>query len=140
MENSKFQFKGFNITRSLIEVNEKQKLSKISIEFEPKGFLNKKSNTFDLHLGIKIQDDNKSFKIEVQAVAFYEFESEIAISSPSSLFYVNAPAILFPYIRAYISTLTNLSGFPPINLPTLNLTSLGKDIESKTSEIELSEK
>lgn len=50
-------------------------------------------------------------------------------------FYTNAPALLFPYIRAYISTLTNLSGFEPINLPTLNMTQLGKELEQNTSEI-----
>ena len=50
-------------------------------------------------------------------------------------FYTNAPAILFPYIRAYISTLTNLSGYKPINLPTLNLTSLREDLEKNTSEV-----
>ena len=51
-------------------------------------------------------------------------------------FYTNAPAILFPYIRAYISTLTNLSGYKPINLPTLNLTSLREELEKNTTEVE----
>ncbi len=41
---------------------------------------------------------------------------------------MNAPAILFPYIRSYISTLSTLSGLSPIVLHTLNLTSLKDEL------------
>jgi preprotein translocase subunit SecB len=84
---------------------------------------------------VNIEDENKSFNIEIDAVANYTFESEIGIDNLSKFFYVNAPALLFPYIRAYISTLTNLSGFEPINLPTLNMTRLGEDLKNNTTEI-----
>jgi hypothetical protein len=32
--------------------------------------------------------------------------------------------------------LTNLSGFEPINLPTLNMSGLGEDLKKNTKEIE----
>lgn len=135
MEDSKFQFKGFKIIRSLIERNENESSKKLSLGFTPKGFINKKESTYQLHLGVNIEDENKSFNIEIDAVANYTFEREIGIDNLSKFFYVNAPALLFPYIRAYISTLTNLSGFEPINLPTLNMTRLGEDIKNNTTEI-----
>jgi preprotein translocase subunit SecB len=34
---------------------------------------------------------------------------------------VNGPAIVFPYIRSFISSFTALTGFDTITLPTLNL-------------------
>ena len=43
----------------------------------------------------------------------------------------NAPAILFPYIRAYISNITALGGIAPIILPTLNLESVGKTLKDE---------
>ncbi|MEA3446910.1 MAG: protein-export chaperone SecB [Bacteroidota bacterium] len=136
MENySKFQFKSFKIIRSLIKRNEETPSKKISLGFAPKGFINKEDSNFQLQLGVKIEDDNKSFKIEIESVADYSFENSEGLEKLDDLFYINAPALLFPYIRAYISTLTNLSGFEPINLPTLNMTSLGNDLKKNTSKI-----
>lgn len=135
MEDSKFQFKGFKITRSLIERKEQAPSKKLSLGFVPKGFINKEDNTFQLCLGVKIKDENKSFIIELDSIANYVFENKISIDTLGKFFYVNAPALLFPYVRAYISTLTNLSGFEPINLPTLNMTQLGTDLKKNTIEV-----
>ena len=135
MEESRFQFKGFRIKRSLIERNESLASTKISIGMSPKGTLKINDSIFELELKVIIHDENKAFKIEVDAVAFYEFDAKVEKDKLNSMFYINAPAILFPYIRAYISTLTNLSGFETITLPTLNVVQLGKDLEKNTSEI-----
>jgi len=135
MKDSKFQFKGFSIVRSLIERKNNKPSKKISLGFNPKGFINKENATFQLHLGIKIEDEGKSFNIEIEAVANYTFEDKTELDNLNKFFYVNAPALLFPYIRAYISTLTNLSGFEPINLPTLNMARLGDDLKANTSEV-----
>lgn len=135
MENSKFQFKGFTIVRSLIERNNNEPSKKISLGFTPKGLINRVDATFQLHLGVKIEDENKSFKIEIEAVANYTFENKEGLDNLDQFFYINAPALLFPYVRAYISTLTNLSGFEPINLPTLNMTQLGVDLKKNTVEV-----
>lgn len=135
MENSKFQFKGFTIVRSLIERNDNEPSQKLSLGFAPKGVINKDDATFQLHLGVKIEDENKSFNIEIDAIANYAFEKKEGLDTLGQLFYINAPALLFPYIRAYISTLTNLSGFEPINLPTLNMTRLGDDLKKNTVEV-----
>ncbi|MGB5988703.1 MAG: protein-export chaperone SecB [Marinifilaceae bacterium] len=131
MEESRFQFKGFKITRSLIERKSDNSSKKISLEFSPKGIINESEANFQLELEVKIEDENKSFLIDILALANYSFENGVA--NISDLFYVNAPALLFPYIRAYISTLTNLSGFEAVNLPTLNLTKVGDDLKNNIS-------
>ena len=136
MENSKFQFKGFSIIRSLIERKNNKQSSNVNLSFSPKGYISKQDSMFHLHLGVKIDDEFESFKIEIDSVATYKFEDSASLDSISHFFYLNAPAILFPYIRAYISTLTNLSGFQPINLPTLNMEGLGEDLKANTSILE----
>ncbi len=136
MEDSKFQFSGFNIVRSLIERKKKEASKKISLVFSPKGYINKNNSNFQLHLGVRIADENKAFNIEIEAIANYVFENKESLNNLNKFFYLNAPALLFPYIRAYISTLTNLSGFDPINLPTLNMSKLGEDLERNTTIIE----
>lgn len=69
MEESKFQFKDFSIIRSLIERKEEESSKKISLGFAPKGIINKKNSSFRLQLGVKIEDENKTFNIEIEAVA-----------------------------------------------------------------------
>ncbi len=136
MNESRFQFKGFNVGRSLIERKSNEASKKISLSFVPKGLLNKEKATFQLELGVKIEDENQSFNIEIDATAFYTFEKTVSKEDLDMMFFLNAPAILFPYLRAYISTLTNLSGFEPINLPTLNMSGLGEDLKKNTIEVE----
>ena len=138
MENSRFQFKGFSINRSLIERNNTETSSKLKIVFDPEGFIDKENSTFQLHLGVQIEDENKSVNLEIDSVAKYVFENKEALEALNNYFFINAPALLFPYIRAYISTLTNLSGFEPINLPTLNMTQIGEDLKANTKEIKSS--
>jgi preprotein translocase subunit SecB len=133
-ESSKFQFQGFIISRSLIERNDNEPTRKLSIGFKPQGVINKEDGVFQLHLGVKIDDEKKSLNIEIDATANFKFDTKLDKDSLSQFFYLNAPALLFPYIRAYIGTLTNLSGFEPINLPTLNISSLAEELKRNTTE------
>lgn len=134
-ESSKFQFQGFTVTRSLIERKDNEPTRKLSIGFKPQGIINKVDGVFQLHLGVKIEDEKKSLNIEIESTANYKFDTILDEDSLSQFFYLNAPALLFPYIRAYIGTLTNLSGFEPVNLPTLNISSLAEELKRNTKEL-----
>ena len=136
MEDSKFQFKGFIIKKSFFDQKAGEPSSKFNLDFSPRGLVNKKESCFQLQLGIKISDELEIFIIEVEAVADYYFDAEIEPNLLSKMFYINAPAILFPYIRAYITTLTTLSGLKPLILPTLNLVSLGEELKKNTKEVD----
>lgn len=50
-------------------------------------------------------------------------------------FYANSIAIIFPYIRAFVSTLTLQANIPPIVLPTLNLSQLRTILRDNTQEV-----
>lgn len=52
-----------------------------------------------------------------------------------SYFYRNSIAIVFPYIRAFISTVTLQANIPPIILPTMNLTSLEIPLKQNTTNV-----
>ena len=136
MENSKFQFKGYTILRSLIERTEEKASTNLSIGFSPKGIIKEEDAVFELILSVKIRDKNEIINIEVDAKANYEFDKTVKLEELDNYFYVNAPALLFPYIRAYISTLTNLSGYAPVTLPTLNISGIGEDLKNNTTKEE----
>lgn len=129
---SAFKFERYRILRSVIIRKADETPKSLQIGFEPKGTHFKEENRFELSLGVRIEDEDKSLIIEVDASATYLIEGEVSDKMLRSFFYLNAPAILFPYIRAYIATLTTLSGMAPINLPTLNLTQLAPELERNT--------
>ncbi len=133
MDESRFQFKGFLVKHSLIELKEGVSSPKLTISFDPRGLIKSSESIFQLTLGVKIEDESKTLLIDIVAVSDYIFDNEIDKKVLDNLFYINAPALLFPYIRAYISTLTNLSGINPITLPTLNLSALGEDLKENTT-------
>lgn len=130
---SQFQFLGYKILKSSIELEETiSENSGLEIGFKTSGTVNKKDLTFDLNLKVMIKNSENSLNIEINSIGNFKFEPVEDIGDISNFFYTNASAILFPYIRAYIGTLTNLSGLKAINLPTLNLTNLAEDLKQNT--------
>ena len=134
-KSSSFQFKGYRIERSVIELKAVEIGENFSISFNPKGIINKAESSFQLNLTIYIKDKEDAINIEVSVVSFFVFDNQIAKNQLEKFFYMNAPAIIFPYLRSYITTLTVLSGIDPIILPTLNLSALGKELEKNTTEL-----
>jgi preprotein translocase subunit SecB len=135
MENTpvaSFKFESFKITRSYFEINEVDGDQVFSLNFAPKGVVNKEDSKFELELGVLVEEKNNKFKAEITAIGIYSFDAEMQDEMLDKFFYQNATAILFPYIRAYITTLTSLSGINPIILPTLNLTKLGPELKKNT--------
>lgn len=131
---SKFQFLGYKILKSFIELSEDSinEQSGLSLAFKTSGIVNKTENSFKLNLGVKISNSENTIKIEIEAVGNFKFERSDDTNDISHFFYNNASALLFPYLRAYISTLTNLSGLKPITLPTMNLSNLGEELKQNT--------
>ena len=119
---AKFRFKGFSIQKSLIEIKgDLNPNNKIDVEFKQTSSVNESESKYMHVLGVSIKDKEGKLNIEVEANGFFEFDKELDEDARSKFFNVNAPAILFPYVRAYITTLTSLSGISPVILPTLNL-------------------
>ncbi len=71
---------------------------------------------------------------QIKCIAIFEFEDKINFEDIPSYFYINSIAILFPYVRAFVSTVTLQANIPPIVLPTMNISSLGKPLKESTVE------
>lgn len=119
---ARFRFIEHKIVKASISFDEYKKISEdIDIEFAQSQGVNIDESKFRLILEVKIFDKNKHIDINVISHGYFEFDRDLNDDEKSMFFDVNAPAILFPYLRAYISTLTALSGLKPITLPTINL-------------------
>jgi preprotein translocase subunit SecB len=130
-----FSFDYFLIQKSHIERLQLEETGQMNIDIDIHGSVYIKNKTYQLDMITKVWDEKEVFKSEVHGVGFFKFE-DIKDKNIDSYFYLNAPAILFPYIRAYISSLTALSGFNPITLPTLNLESLKEKLKENTEYID----
>lgn len=133
METTKapIQFLNFIVRESYISFNETGDY-KIKIDFDTKAIVNQAASKYNLFIETVISEENGKLNIRVASESFFNYDDQINIEElKEGLFTKNAPAIVFPYIRAYIASLTALSGVPTLNLPTLNMTKLGEDLQSK---------
>ncbi len=119
---AKFQFINFLIKESHFILNNAGEYE-FTLSFNPSGVVLPSLGQFHLQLEFTAKDANELVDINVRAIAIFQYEGIDNIAD-SQYFIGNAPAIAFPYLRAYVSTLTTQSGIPPIVLPTLNLSGL----------------
>lgn len=119
---AKFRFLGYKITDSQIHIDADKVVSKgCDVTFGKTAGVNMDAHKMRLLLEAKIDSQNKAMHIEVRAEGYFEFDQEVSENEMRVFFNTSAPAILFPYVRAYIGSLTALSGVSPVVLPTLNL-------------------
>ncbi|MCA4782364.1 protein-export chaperone SecB [Empedobacter stercoris] len=140
---SKFRFTDFKVTRSIFNFIKDFDIDNSDIAFDVKGTIDRENNIFYLFLGFVLKNNENEEELNeenvhfiVESIGEFEFDSDISTEDLSKYFLTNSTAIMFPYIRSYITTLTSNSGFgKPIILPTMNLTSLKEKLEANISEI-----
>jgi preprotein translocase subunit SecB len=106
-------------------------------DFEPKGVFNKENSTFELtFIFFAFNKDNKDNPfVKVQCVGEFVFDNVDSFDDIPSFFYRNSIAILFPFVRAFVSMVTIQANVLPIMLPTMNLSSLEEPLRNNTSQI-----
>ena len=78
-------------------------------------------NDFELNLILEITSKDDDTNIRCCFIGYCSCDNAISKGFLESGFAsINAPAILFPFIRSYISTITINAGLNPIILPTIN--------------------
>lgn len=118
---AQFRFVEYKITETAMNINaEEVPGKKLDLQFQQKAGVNEKSNSMRFEFVVGVKDNKNVVDIKVTTVAFFEYDSSLTEAQKKTFFMYNAPAILFPYIRAYISTLTAQSGIDAIVLPTIN--------------------
>jgi len=131
-KNSIFQFNRFKVIKSLIEIKGKGS-EELNLEIEPKSVLNNNENIFNLEMKVNIVDETGNINIEIIVEGEYNIMERD--ENLKSFLFTNAPAIMFPYVRAYITSLTALSGITTITLPTMNLLGLKEKLAENFMEI-----
>lgn len=95
-------------------------------------FLPDEPKKFAIAFDFNLKSDDGLFKLNIKTISPFETDSEITEGFKESNFpKINAPAIVFPYIRTYVSNLMLNSGFHPINLPSINFVKIVENTDNK---------
>ena len=109
---------------SLLNTKERREENSFGLKFK-KVFNSKNNYSFRIIFFLTIED--KKFDLNIEAMFNFETDEEITEEFKKSNFpRINAPAIAYPYLRAYVSNLTLQSGVDPAMLPTINFVNFGK--------------
>lgn len=131
---SDFRLDNYLIKESSLKIKgEIEKDNTLSIDINPSGI--KRKDKFTLTLELEVKDEKELFYAKLIIDAYFLFRESIPMERLGAFFTMNAPAIIFPYIRGYISMLTSLSGCGTVLLPTLNLTSMGEKLAQNIKEV-----
>jgi preprotein translocase subunit SecB len=122
-QEAQFRFIDFKVIKSIyqIDVPKFKQGGKLDVNFKfPAELDYAQGQPIAFPMEVLIENEDKSLRIQVGIIGV--FESDVDITKEKSFIEVSAPAIIFPYIRAYVSNLTSMSGIQPILLPTYNMT------------------
>lgn len=122
-QEAQFRFIDFKVIKSIyqIDVPKFKQGGKLDVNFKfPTELDFAQKNLISFPMEVLIENEDKSLRIQVGIIGI--FESDVDLTKEKSFVEISAPAIIFPYIRAYVSNLTSMSGIQPILLPTYNMT------------------
>lgn len=74
---------------------------------------------YEVILSATISDENERIYVQAKTRAVFSIDGE-----DMNRLEKNAVAIMFPYLRSYISTITTQPGMTPIVLPALNIVAM----------------
>lgn len=135
--NASFRLRSYQFSKITLDFS--KSIEEIEIRIIPKGIYQEKEKIY--HLEVKclllsetIESNEKETCVDVTCNAEFEFKEELTLQEIPDYFYPNSIAIIFPYVRAMISTLSLQANCgDTIILPTMNLTNLQEELKSNTT-------
>lgn len=128
MKTAAFKLDNYIFDRISLDLSNLKPETTFNIDFIPSGkfFVDKDWYELTFVFIANIAETNEPV-VNVRCVAQFSFHDLGDDKNIPDYFYTNAIAILFPYVRAFVSTLTLQANATPMVLPTLNLSDL-KDV------------
>ena len=88
---------------------------------------NIEEDAYEIVLNTTVSDENENIYVNVKGKAIFRTQQK-----NMDMLEKNTIAIMFPYIRSYISIITTQPGMPPIVLPAMNITAMINDQKGKS--------
>lgn len=132
MEKAAFRLVSYHFTKASLDFEIPSNVT-MGIRFNPKGVYSPKEGVYTLSFETSVSCDAIGKEIaNVHCIAEFCFENPLPYTEIPDFFYPNCLAIVFPYIRAFVGTLSLQANKKPIVLPTVNLSGLTETLKSQT--------
>ena len=136
MEQAAFKLDSYQFRKAFLDFDIPQNAT-LEIDLNPKGTFYAKTSQFERVFDVLIGCvETKSEMINVSCVAKFTFQGHISIDEIPDYFYPNSLAILFPYVRAFVSTMSLQANINPIVLPTINLMGITETLRQNTKVVQ----
>ena len=136
MEKAAFKLDNYRFTKASLDFNIPNN-AELNISFSPKGVFHTKEARYELDFDVMVGcTETNTEVVKVSCVASFSFGGGITIADIPEYFYPNSLAIVFPYVRAFVSTITLQANMQPVVLPTINLMGLTEELKEQTTVIE----
>jgi len=124
-EPTKLQFDSFEVIKINIERFQNWKKKQVAFDVKHVSELGSKENSNSFHSYILVtakgEEEAGPINLEVHVVGkFTIIGDHITNKERESFIHISSPAILFPYVRAFISSVTIQMNIEPIILPPVN--------------------
>lgn len=118
----------------------KKDIADINLSFEPSGIYYEKEGKFNLYIDLVGSYENSANSnetlIKITTMATFQFTEKLKFNELPAYFYQNSIAIIFPYIRAFATTLTAVANVTPLIMSTMNLSLLEEPLRKATKVAE----
>lgn len=107
----------------------------ISIDFKPSGIFDSETKSFELALDFTAFSEEKgidNYFMKITCLSIFSFDEVNTVEEIPPYFYKNSIAIVYPFIRAFVSSVSLQANVKPIILPTMNLSSLEIPLKENT--------
>ncbi len=131
MEKASFSFKRYSFTEAHLSLKAIPEECSLKIKFEPAGEFHAEEQIFSMTLGF-VASYNDMEVVNISLEADFEFNGISELEDVPDYFYPNSLAIVYPYVRAFVSTLSLQANIHPLLLPTINLSSLKEEFKKHT--------
>ncbi len=134
MQQAIFKIKSYRFNKVNLNLDVLNTDSSLEIEFQTKSIFYQEKKTFELSFVCDVFNENEDINklVSVSCIVEYEFDNNLTLEDIPNYFYSSSLAIVFPYVRSYISMLTMQSNITNITLPLLNLTNHAEKIKEST--------
>ncbi len=131
-ENAVFSLSNYHFNQVVLNLDNLDPGVALDMNFAPSGLFDQAKKTFILSFAFKATCNDKDI-VFVNCIAEFEFRNNLNFDEIPEFFYGNSIAILFPYIRSMVSTITLQANVRPLILPTLNLVSLKDHLKANST-------
>ena len=129
-----FAFKSYTFTNVEMNMGLFSDQSPLDLSFSPSGIFDPTTSTYRLRFAFTAtQGEGVNVIVKIICEAVFEFKEPLQIDEIPDYFFPNSLAIVFPYVRSFVSSVTLQANIEtPILIPTLNLTGLQSSLKENT--------